>query len=331
MKNLTKRILSILVVMVMVLSVVAVSGLSAKAAAPAANISSEDKIDPATILYTFTADDFSLPYSPDNGDGVYEDAESSTGKAAVLSYEKRAATGDKGMMNAMVRTGEQTLNIFSQGDPYIEVGAITIAQLNELSQRGGYTLFQFRKINLMPNDGDYFIYIFDCWGFQLRFNDEQKAALRNKEIDFYLSLKVTGNVGNPVDNPPTYYIDKIIITEADLNAPHEHTYSGWTVDNEKHIRSCSECGEIENGPHEWDEGVVTKEASTTADGEKVYTCTVCEKTKTEVVPRLDSTVEPGDAEPTPDNNNTGLIIGIIAAVVVIAIVVVIVVIKKKKK
>lgn len=330
MKHLTKRTLSVLIAMVMVLSVVALSGLRVNAAAPAANISSEDKIDPATILYTFTADDFQLPYSPDNGDGVYEDADSSTGKAAVLSYEKRAATGDKGMTNALVRSGEQTLNIFSQGDPYVEVGAISIAQLNELSQRGGYTLFQFRKINLMPNEGDYFIYIFDCWGFQLRFNDEQKAALRNKEIDFYLSLKLTGNVGDPVDNPPTYYIDKIIITEADLNAPHEHTFGGWTVDSEKHIRSCSECGEIQNGPHQWDEGVVTKEASTTADGEKVYTCTDCAKTKTEVLPRIDNTEEPGDVEPKPADN-TGLIIAIIAVVAVIGIAVVIIVIKKNKK
>lgn len=38
--------------------------------------------------------------------------------------------------------------------------------------------------------------------------------------------------------------------------------------------------------HIWDEGVVTKAATCTTDGEKTYTCTCCGETKTEVIPRL---------------------------------------------
>ncbi len=38
--------------------------------------------------------------------------------------------------------------------------------------------------------------------------------------------------------------------------------------------------------HTWDAGVVTKEATPTEKGVKTYTCTVCQKTKTEVVPAL---------------------------------------------
>ena len=40
------------------------------------------------------------------------------------------------------------------------------------------------------------------------------------------------------------------------------------------------------GEHSWDNGKVTKEATCTEDGEKTYTCTVCNTTKTEVIPAI---------------------------------------------
>lgn len=54
---------------------------------------------------------------------------------------------------------------------------------------------------------------------------------------------------------------------------------------------CSVCGKTKDvtldnplGEHSWDNGKVTKEATCTEDGEKTYTCTVCNTTKTEVIP-----------------------------------------------
>lgn len=38
--------------------------------------------------------------------------------------------------------------------------------------------------------------------------------------------------------------------------------------------------------HKWNEGIVTKEATCTAEGIKTFTCTVCGDTKTEVIPAL---------------------------------------------
>ena len=38
--------------------------------------------------------------------------------------------------------------------------------------------------------------------------------------------------------------------------------------------------------HQWDSGVVTKEATTESAGEKTYTCSVCQSTKTESIPKL---------------------------------------------
>ena len=75
----------------------------------------------------------------------------------------------------------------------------------------------------------------------------------------------------------------------------EAGYSGDTY--------CLDCGEkISTGQiipakgHQWDAGVVTKEATALADGEKTCTCTVCKATKTEVVKAtgLETTQENSD-------------------------------------
>ncbi len=39
--------------------------------------------------------------------------------------------------------------------------------------------------------------------------------------------------------------------------------------------------------HQWDDGVITKEATPTEEGELLYTCAACGKTKTEVIPTVD--------------------------------------------
>lgn len=47
------------------------------------------------------------------------------------------------------------------------------------------------------------------------------------------------------------------------------------------LLSLTGCGKCE---HEYDDGVITKEATCTEKGEKTFTCTLCEKTKTEGIP-----------------------------------------------
>ena len=56
---------------------------------------------------------------------------------------------------------------------------------------------------------------------------------------------------------------------------------------------CKNCGVtisvgevIPAAGHRWDEGTVTKEATTEEEGEMTYTCTVCQATKTAVIPRI---------------------------------------------
>ena len=76
---------------------------------------------------------------------------------------------------------------------------------------------------------------------------------------------------------------------------HEHSYSSsWSYDKNEHWHECS-CGEKKDkAVHTWDDGVVTKEATETEDGEKVYTCTVCKVKKTVTINKQGTITNEGE-------------------------------------
>lgn len=65
---------------------------------------------------------------------------------------------------------------------------------------------------------------------------------------------------------------------------HTHEFKeAWVNDEENHWHVC-ECGEVQGKTaHTWNAGVVTKEATEAENGSRQYTCTVCGKTKEEVI------------------------------------------------
>ena len=69
----------------------------------------------------------------------------------------------------------------------------------------------------------------------------------------------------------------------------EHKHSAvaeWSSDATYHWHVCEDkkCQEqLDKAEHEWNAGVITKEATFLEDGEKTYTCSVCQKTRTESV------------------------------------------------
>ena len=67
---------------------------------------------------------------------------------------------------------------------------------------------------------------------------------------------------------------------------HTHAYGAWVSDDTNHWKAC-ECGEkAEIAAHAWNNGEVTTPATETTAGVKTYTCTVCNKTKTESIGAL---------------------------------------------
>ena len=69
----------------------------------------------------------------------------------------------------------------------------------------------------------------------------------------------------------------------------DHSFGDWypsQVAEDKHERACN-CGETEMADCTYDEGKVTKEPSHFEEGIKTYTCTVCGRTKEEVVEKTE--------------------------------------------
>ena len=67
-----------------------------------------------------------------------------------------------------------------------------------------------------------------------------------------------------------------------------HNYGEWTkADDKKHQRVCkNDSTHVEKEDHKWDQGKVTKAATTDTEGVKTYTCTVCHATKEEKIAKL---------------------------------------------
>lgn len=68
---------------------------------------------------------------------------------------------------------------------------------------------------------------------------------------------------------------------------HRHTYgTEWSKDETHHWRDCkgADCNEIfDQAEHVWNDGEITAPATSTTDGVRTFTCTVCAQTKTEPV------------------------------------------------
>jgi hypothetical protein len=73
-------------------------------------------------------------------------------------------------------------------------------------------------------------------------------------------------------------------TDATVSVVCNHTFGAWEKHNaEQHKHTCSACGETAYEAHKWDDGVVTTPATHLTEGEKTYTCTVCDEKKTEKI------------------------------------------------
>ncbi len=71
-----------------------------------------------------------------------------------------------------------------------------------------------------------------------------------------------------------------------LGADHTHVYNRDGSDESGHWNECF-CGAKDTvSAHEWDDGVITKNPTIDTDGERTYTCTVCDYEKVETIDKL---------------------------------------------
>lgn len=85
---------------------------------------------------------------------------------------------------------------------------------------------------------------------------------------------------------------------------HVHIYGeSWEKNGVGHWHEC-ECGARESLDfHNWDKGVVIKEASENSEGSKKFVCNVCKAEKTEPIPKVEVEEEPGDNTQNPPEQN----------------------------
>lgn len=86
--------------------------------------------------------------------------------------------------------------------------------------------------------------------------------------------------------------DTVYVTAEELKIAAHHTCgTDWESDNdENHYHVCSVCsGKADVTPHSYDSGMITTPATETTEGVKTYTCSVCNHTKTETIPKLSHT------------------------------------------
>ena len=118
------------------------------------------------------------------------------------------------------------------------------------------------------------------------------------------------NVSGGLKSGPVY--SRLIRVEVYEEAgAHTHAFGQWMVTTEAtctepgiQAREC-DCGHTERAEipaegHQWDEGRITREPTTAAQGETTFTCAVCRATKTEMIPALREEAADPSAPPAPE-------------------------------
>ena len=156
------------------------------------------------------------------------------------------------------------------------------------------------------------------------------------------------NVSGGLESEPVY--SRLIRVEVYEEAgAHTHAFGQWMVTTEAtctepgiQAREC-DCGHTERAEipatgHQWDEGRITREPTTAAQGETTFTCAVCQATKTEIIPALreeaaDPPVQeaPEVSDHSPSEAFPWWVIPLIAVLVIGGIAAGVVVFRRKKK
>ncbi len=328
MKKTLNRIMSVMLVMLMLLAMI-----------PAVLATEGDAwVDPIPaerIICDFRAADFYLPRAETAGDAIVEDPDSAFGQAVCFSYDVRKNANEQEWLDSMQFLGDNMMklriyNTNSASDR--EILAISQAQLRANSEAGQYLMYHAEDVDLFPTDGNYLMYMFDCWSFQIAQSEANVTALKGQLVDIYMSLKVTGDIATTEGNTPSYYIDRVVVATAEEGSDeHEHAAGEWKSANDyTHEAMCQipGCSTVLSEDHTWDEGVVTKEPTKDEVGIETYTCSLCGATKNKKIAQLaDGASNPGK----DDGQGLNPIVWVAGGLVVVALIAVVIIVVLKKK
>ena len=170
------------------------------------------------------------------------------------------------------------------------IGGVTI---QDSHGRYYYLKGTYNSFNLateMPEEGHI---------FELQVNDDGTVSLVNVLMQKTLAYSTGYSSWGCYSTLGDGYLSSLKIVNADASVAHTHTEevipgkaATCTEDGLTEGKKCTECGailveqETIAAAHTWGEWEVTKEATVTAEGEKVRTCTVCGEKETKVIDKV---------------------------------------------
>lgn len=206
---------------------------------------------------------------------IVSDSEALTGKAVCSDTNGQYSSGIK-------------IVAYDPGGPSADKNdllTIHTVSVSALEVNAGYQLYAFTwTVPELGNDPNSYIYLFDDWGLQIPSMKVDMNNLEGKTVNVFLSIKAVGTKITTYFKGQ-YYIESIIIDVAPSQPSHNYVTLPSTYGDT--CRSvCSACGDVIRSEHQWDDGVITVEPTTEAEGEKRFVCSVCGGIKTEVLEKL---------------------------------------------
>lgn len=126
------------------------------------------------------------------------------------------------------------------------------------------------------------------------------STTRVTKYHFYMRTEITKEPTSEEEGELTYYCQYCDATKTEVLPC--HVRSPFESFDGTHHRSVCSCGEVILETHEYEEIGVSKEATHTQDGVKLYKCSVCMSTKEIPIPALGHS-HPTDWEPDGDVNH----------------------------
>ena len=129
---------------------------------------------------------------------------------------------------------------------------------------------------------------------------DSASAISGTAFQFTLKVKSGASAGSHTVSV-TFFADGTPVTRSiNITVACEHTYDNGCDE------TCNRCGGTREVSHSWDGGKVTREATCSKSGEKLYTCSACGGTKTEETDPLPHDYEVIDYFPATCTENGGM-------------------------
>lgn len=158
------------------------------------------------------------------------------------------------------------------------------------------TLSQSTHYGTMTSTGNPAVEVLENGTTSISFTSDAISHSSDGTLSVSLAITSVGLLNNTYGWTVSGKSNSATITLTDLSTIHVHSYTPVitppTCTEQGYTTYTCECGDsyisdyTDALGHNWDDGVITTEPTYTTDGTIIYTCTRCNITKTEIIPRL---------------------------------------------